>query len=65
MSLKFIREHFLDVPVIRFAYDILFPEIPFSFCTLLGQDMAFVCFTVKYFFLACHFEPFLGSLVCL
>ncbi len=60
-----IGKHIFNVSFIRFADKVLFSEIPLSFRALFGQDVAVIRFIVKYLFLSCHFEPLLGSFVCL
>ncbi len=64
-SLKVVGKHVFNVSFIGLTDEILFSEPSLSLRALLGQDVAVIRFIVKYLFLSCHFEPLLGSFVCL
>jgi len=64
-SLKATGKHIFNVSFIRFTDKAPFSQFPLSLRALFGQDVAFICFISNYFFLSRHFEPLLGSFVCL
>ncbi len=64
-SLKATGKHIFNVSFIRFTDKALFSQFPLSLRALFGQEVAFICFISNYFFLSRHFEPLLGSFVCL
>ncbi len=63
--LKAAGKHSFNVSFIRLTDKALFSQLPLSLRALFGQDVAFIRFIANYLFLSRHFEPLLGSFVCL
>ena len=64
-SLKAAGKHVFNVFFIRWADEALFSQLSLSLRALFGQYVAFIRFVSNYLFLSRHFEPLLGSFVCL
>ncbi len=64
-SLKAAGKHGFNVFFIRRADEALFSQLSLSLRAFFGQNVAFTRFIANYLFLSRHFEPLLGSLVCL
>lgn len=64
-SLKAAGKHGFNVFFIRCADEALFSQLSLSLRALFGQNVAFIRFISNYLFLSRHFEPLLGSFVCL